>query len=83
MEQAAGSSQGESRGQRLSCCSPAAHLTPCTRETGKGREREVQKRKGREKRGQFVKVKVSGFSQCPELRFILTPSLTFLGIPES
>ena len=35
MEQAAGSSQGELRGQSLSCCSPAAHPTPYTREIEK------------------------------------------------
>ena len=39
MEQATGSSQGELRGQSLSCCSRAAHLTPYTREIEKEGER--------------------------------------------
>lgn len=81
MEQAAGSSQGELRGQSLSCCSPAAHPTPYTREIEKEGER-VQNRKRREKRDQFLKVKDSRFSQYPELKLLITPSLTFLAIPE-
>ena len=50
MEQVAGSSQGELRGQSLSCCSPAAHPTPYTRETKKEGERGSKWEKKRKER---------------------------------
>lgn len=82
MEQAAGSSQGELRGQSLSCCSPAAHPTRYTWETEKEGERGSKWEKKRKERS-ALKVKDSRFSQRPELRLILTPFLIFLGIPEA
>ena len=61
-------------------------LQPCyCPRVEKGGEGRGWKRKRRGKRGPFLKVKASGFSQCSELP-ILTPSLTsltFLAIPEN
>lgn len=69
----------EARGQ------PPLLLQPCyCPRVEKGGEGRGWKRKRRGKRGPFLKVKASGFSQCSELPYSHTLSnLTFLAIPEN